>query len=198
MLKLSLTALAVLLAFGLVFALLPSKAPADTTGIRLEGVSLQLYPARDPDAQWRFGAQNVQYDPVSNESVLTGLSRGERWVPNPQTGTPELDTTLSASTVKIDGSDNLLMNKAQMVVVRECTSLDLSGTAQEPVKVDQAYGYTAPNARIRFPDGTWTMRNVRASFDLKDTNGEDQALQANLDQTQRCENGRLVPVPANP
>ena len=192
-LKLSLTALAVLLAFGLVFAFLPSKAPADTTGVRLQGVSLRLYPARDPKAEWRFRAENVRYDPVAKESVLTDLSRGERWVPDDTTGQPELDTTLSTSIVRIDGNDNLRMDQAEMVVIEQCTTLVLNGTQGKPVTVDQAFGYTAPEARIKLPDGTWNMRNLRASFDLN-TEGEDQEFEINLDQTQRCENGKLVAV----
>ena len=96
MLKAGVYALLALGIFALVFALLPQRPLASArTGATLRGVTLTLYPSRDPDAVWRFRAADVTSDPLKEETHLSGLSDGGRWVKGPG-GRPRLDATLAA------------------------------------------------------------------------------------------------------
>ncbi|MEW6422349.1 MAG: hypothetical protein AB1511_11585, partial [Deinococcota bacterium] len=141
MLKAGMYALLALGIFALVFALLPPVQPDSArTGVRLQGVALTLYPARDPDAVWRFRAAHVTSDPLRGETLLTGLSDGGRWVKergaNGQpTGRTVLDATLRAPDLTIDAQDNMLTRQARITLVRQCADIFLSGTPKQPVRV---------------------------------------------------------------
>ncbi len=64
---------------------------------------------------------------------------------------------------------------------------------EDPVIIDQQSGFRGPRALIVYPDTVFRAGPVQASFDLKNANFENTVLEANLDSTQECVDGRLVP-----
>lgn len=201
MLKAGVYALLALGIFALVFALLPPAQPdAARTGASLQGVALALYPARDPDAVWRFRAAHVTSDPLQGETHLTGLSNGGRWVrergANGQlTGRAVLDATLSAPDLTIDAQDNMLTRQAQITLVQQCADIALSGTPEQPVRVEQGAGFSAPVARVDSPSLVGRITRLKMTFDFSiEDSGEDSTFNLPIDPTETCVNGKRVPV----
>lgn len=187
-LKYSPAVLAALLVFAAAFTLLPQgTTDAASAGVVLRGVNLRLYPAQDVSAEWRFRAGEITYDPLKAESTVNRLSRGERRVDG------KLDTVVRTDRLTIDASDNLRAGRAELYIPSQCLRVQLTGTAKDPVIIDQQSGFRGPRALIVYPDTVFRAGPVQASFDLKNANFENTVLEANLDSTQECVDGRLVP-----
>lgn len=200
MLKAGVYALLALGIFALVFALLPGRdLGGPQTGATLRGVSLTLYPSRDPGAVWRFQAADVTNDPLKGETHLAGLSNGGRWVKDRQ-GRPVLDATLAAPDLTIDAQDNMLTSRAKITLVQQCADIELRGNDEQPVRVEQGYGFSAPLAQVDSPSLTGRVTRLRMSFQfIVDDAGEDSTLGWDPDATETCENGKRVPLsPATP
>lgn len=200
--KTGLYALLAILAFALIFAFLPGAdrggAKTDAT---LRGVELRLFPARDPDAVWSFSAQNVSSNPVSNETVLTGISGGkrvlkERDASGKLTGRETLDATLDASRLTIDGQDDITTRQARVTLVKQCADIVMKGTPEQPVRIEQGYGFSTPVADIDSPNLTGHVEKMRMSFDfnIEDSDNERSTTTFNIDATETCRNGQRVPI----
>lgn len=198
MLKVGVWVLAGLALFAAVFALLPGAGGgAARTGATLEGVALSLYPARDPDAVWRFQAGAVTSDPLKGETHLTGLSAGGRWVQRrgedgQPSGAPVLDATLDAPDLTIDAQDNMLTRQARITLVQECADIDLQGAPGQPVRVEQGSGFSAPLARVDAPSLKARIPQLHMSFDFQILEAGAAEFSSDLDATETCENGRRV------
>lgn len=191
MLKYGWLALALLFVFGAAFTLF--GRPADTgrtTNVVLRGVQLRLYPTQDQNAEWRFAAGEVTYDPVASQTNITRPTQGERYVRD-VSGGYQLDSTLSTNALTIDASSNLRMERATVYVPSQCATLTLTGTTQNPVIVQQDVGFIAPDSRLRFPGVTGGFKDIQASFNLDVQRGEPK-FTSNLDSTETCVNGRIV------
>lgn len=195
MLKAGVYALLALGIFALVFAFLPQRqADGPQTGATLQGVALTLYPSRDPGAVWRFRAANVTSDPLKGETRLAGLSDGGRWVRD-RAGRLVLDATLAAPDLTIDGQDNMLTSQAKITLVQQCADIDLRGTREQPVRVEQGYGFSAPLAQVDSPSLAGRVTRLRMSFQfIVDDAGEDSTLGWDPDATETCKNGKRVPL----
>jgi hypothetical protein len=68
--RLSLVLIALLTAFGVVFALLPGRKQELREEVTLSGVKMVLYPQADPNARWTFEADEVIYNPNTQESLV--------------------------------------------------------------------------------------------------------------------------------
>lgn len=199
--KIGLYALLGILAFALLFAFMPTANTGKAnTGATLTGVQLKLYPSRDPDAVWSFNAANVTNDPLKSETRLTGISGGERLIKERDgrgvlTGKEVLDARLSTPDLTIDGQDNMTTRQARITLVKQCADIDLSGTTSNPVKIEQGYGFTAPQAKVDSPFMTGNITRLRMSFQfVLEDSGEDSVTTFPLDPTETCQNGQRVPV----
>lgn len=181
-----------ILAFGLLFSLLPARPHAGASGVTLSSARLSLYPEQDPGAVWRFQAREVRVNPELNENTLGGLGRGERWVRG-QDGKSRLDLTLSAPSLTIDGDDNLHTARATIYIPADCTTLTLQGREGRPVVINQQSGYSAaygslssPSVRVEYDDFTsdFAFHNARGNFRA------GVSLDPHPGQT--CVNGRVV------
>ncbi|ACO47255.1 hypothetical protein DEDE109153_06560 [Deinococcus deserti] len=201
--KIGLYALLAIVVFALVFALLPVSRTESPTGATLQGVQLRLYPARDPDAVWSFRAAHVTSDPVTNETHLRTLSGGQRVVKERDnkgmlTGRETLDARLSAPELTIDAQDNMLTRQARITLVRECADIDLTGTPEQPVKIEQGSGFSAAVAKVDSPSMSGTVNRLRMSFQFViEDSAEDSQMVLNFDATEQCINGKRVPVPSS-
>ena len=196
-LRWSVAVLAAIVVFGLVFALLPNRAGAqDRTGVQLRGVSLRLYPAQDQDAEWRFTAPELSFDPVKEEATITGLQRGERWARDPRTRRLGLDLTLGTRQLTIDASDNIRTREADVFLIQGCYSLALKSIEGQPVLIDQNRGISAPVADIRSPAVNGGYENLQMSFDLRSFSAtQRENFTVNSAPDFECVNGRTVPKP---
>lgn len=192
MLKYSPLVLAVILLAGLIVAFIPRPQTVSTSGVVLRGVNLKLYPATDAQAEWRFRADTITSDPTTGETRIDELKRGERFVAG------ELDTVVRTESLTIDSSDNLRSRRAELYIPAQCLTVNIQGTNEKPVVIDQQSGFSGPRARIQYPDLVLTAGPVQASFDLKQTNFENPVFEANLDSTETCVDGKLVPKPRSP
>ncbi|SMB88678.1 hypothetical protein [Deinococcus hopiensis] len=184
--------------FALVFALLPvSRVAGAQTGATLSGVALSLYPSRDADAVWRFRAASVTNDPLTGETRLTGLSEGGRWITERDkagqpTGRRVLDATLAAPDLTIDSQDNLSTHQALITLVKECAAIQLTGTPQQPVRVEQGNGFSAPLTKIDAPSLKAEIPQLRMGFDFVIQDAGPSTVISDLDVTETCENGKRV------
>ncbi|THF87696.1 hypothetical protein E7T09_00140 [Deinococcus sp. KSM4-11] len=194
-------ALLVILGFALLFAFLPSGTTAGSqTGATLSGVKFRLYPSRDEDAVWSFAAQQVTSDPVAGETHLTGLSGGQRLVKqrdpktNALTGRQTLDARLDTQDLTIDDQDNMTTRQAKITLVNECADIDLRGTPDSPVKIEQGQGFSAPVAELSSPLLSGHIENLRMTFgfSIEESDPAHSNFTSNLDTTERCVNGKRV------
>ncbi|MDV6373429.1 hypothetical protein [Deinococcus arenicola] len=200
--KTGLYALLAILAFALIFAFLPGAERAGTkTDAALQGVELRLYPARDPDAVWSFAARDVTSNPVSNETLLTGISGGkrvikERGADGKLTGRETLDATLDAPDLTIDGQDDMTTRQARITMVKQCADILMKGTPENPVKIEQGYGFTAPIAEITSPNVNGHAEKLRMTFDFvsEDMDNDRSTTTYDLEATTTCRDGKIVPV----
>lgn len=199
--KFGLYALLAILAFAAVFAFLPGGSGASAqTGATLQGVKLALYPARDPDAVWTFGARSVVSDPLKGATHLTGLSGGERRLTvrdagGQPTGRTTLDARLDAPDLTIDAQDDLTTRQARITLVQQCAVLALKGTPDQPVRIEQGSGFSAPVAEMTSPllNGHVERLRMTFSFVIEDADDRRSTFTSDLDSTARCVGGRLVP-----
>ncbi|MFC6592043.1 hypothetical protein ACFP81_08560 [Deinococcus lacus] len=84
---------------------------------------------------------------------------------------------------------------ATVRLLEHCADIRLSGTAAQPVKVEQNVGFSAPTAEIDSPQLTGEILQLKMSFDFEILDSLDSSnLGFNLDATEKCENGVRVPV----
>lgn len=192
--------LAALLLFAAVFALLPTRSPRTETGATLQGVSLTLYPASDPDAFWNFEAAQVVSDPLSGETYLSDLQGGGRWLrerdaAGQPTGKPVLDARLDAEDLTIDRQDNMETSAATITLVKECAVVQLSGNAAQPVRVEQNVGFSAPLAEVDSPAIVGKVPDIQMTFGFEILNSSDQSnLGWDMNAAEQCVDGERVPV----
>ncbi len=189
--RLAFMALGILLLLGVVVSIWPVENQVALSNVRLEGVKLELYPAADPDAQWKFSASSVIYNPDTRESQVTLEGTGQRIVK----GVTDLE--LSARELTIDGNDNLRTQTAVVYVKKDCTTVKLGyadgGAGSVPVVIDQNSGYRAPYAEVIAPDYKQTGTNLEASFDLRERFSIDRPEISFVDGgAESCKNGVLI------
>ncbi|WP_261664770.1 hypothetical protein [Deinococcus sp. Marseille-Q6407] len=200
MLKVGSYILGALLLFAVVFALLPVSSPRTQTGATLEGVSLTLYPASDPDAFWKFEADQVVNDPLSGETHLSALKDGGRWVPEQSTngqptGKTVLDAGLTADDLTIDRQDDMVTDSATIMLVKECAKVKLTGNDQQPVRVEQNVGFSAPLAELDSPAITGKVLDMKMTFGFEILESSDKSnFGWDMNATEQCVNGQRVPV----
>ncbi len=203
MLRASLWGLLALLLFGLVFALWPAAPSLRGSGVTLGNVKLRLYPAQDANAEWRFAAREIRVDPEKGETSLDQLGTGERWIradPAAQAaqlqpaGEPnwQLDMTIQADQLVIDGQDNLHANSAELYTLADCSTFTLSALRDQQVIINQQGGYTAPRGQIRSPIYSGTFKDITANFDFSDFRAEqDPGAELRTAPPTRCVGGKI-------
>lgn len=199
--KVGLYSLLALMVFALVFAFLPSADHTSTqTGATLRDVQLTLYPARDPDAVWQFQAANVTNDPITSVTELSGLSGGERLVrvkdkAGQYTGAQTLDATLTTPHLTINAQDDLTTPSAEIYLLNSCAQLNLIGDQNNPVRIEQGYGFSTPLAVVKSPYLNGRITKMRMTFDFKlEDSGTDSVTSFPLDPTEDCVKGKVVPI----
>ncbi len=195
--RVGLYALLGIVVFAITFALWPSGQRAtQQTGAKLQGVELQLYPARDLNAVWKFKAGDVINDPLTGETRLAKISDGKRILTEKTAqGTRKvIDALLSASDLVIDNGDNMTTQEARITLIKECADIDLKGTTQTPVKIEQGYGFSAPVADILSPALNGHIERLRMSFDfnIEDSDDKTSHIQYDPSSTETCVNGKKV------
>ncbi|MBI5811492.1 MAG: hypothetical protein ACOYW9_04205 [Deinococcota bacterium] len=162
MVRYALIVLGLVLGLSVFFATRPvPKPPVPPQGVRLENVSLVLYPEQDPEAKWRFRAKEVVQDPGSRESKVKGLEEGARYVGD------KLDLRLHAPEVTIDRNDNLRAPYATAEILKGCLSVDLGAPGGPPVSIDQRSGFAAPTVRISSPTYNASGVNFTSDFAIE-------------------------------
>ena len=173
MLKLSLLALALVVALLLALALLPERTrvlPDET--IRLENATVTLYPQADPEAVWTFRSDDVAYDPNVRETTLYNIEDSERAVAG------ETDFILQSPELTIDPQDNLRGSRMFVHLVEANWDLDMQADGDEGVLIDQAQGKFIIPTLDYTGEGLGDCNHaerVSMNFDLTDYNagGED-------------------------
>lgn len=199
--KVGLFSLLAIVAFAVIFALLPtSGTQATNTAAQLQDVQLTLYPTRDPDALWRFSAAHVTNDTLTGTTELSGLSAGQRFLRTKNaaggySGGETLDATLTTPKLTINGQDDLLTDKARMTLIKECTDIDLIGSAQDPVKIQQGVGFSAPETEVSGPAMHAKVANLQMDFQTTILSAGRMELIGNLDATETCRDGQRVTLP---
>jgi hypothetical protein len=190
--RIALIALGVLLMLGVIISVLPVSNKEPLGDVRLEGVKLELYPAADPDAKWKFQASEVIYSPETRESRVTLEGVGQRIVKD------KLDLTMRATQLTIDGNDNLRTRDAEVYIPKGCWTVKLGSgaTVSDGVLIDQNSGFRATTADVTGPkfvskggplDAAFNMSDPDARFNLQ--NPEDKV---DPDSKQDCVKGKLV------
>lgn len=165
MLRLALVVFAVVLGVLGVLLLLPGRTQqVPDSSIRLENVSLNLYPEVDRAARWRFEADAVDYLPGSREAVLHRVALGERLVGG------EPDFTLCADEATIDSRDNLRSQRIFVHFLAENIDMDMQGDGLRPVFIDQGSGrFEIPRFSYTGEGlGVNTGEDAFATFDFED------------------------------
>ena len=199
--KVGLYALVGIMAFALIFALLPTPGlDASESGARLSGVQLRLYPSGDANATWSFRAADVRNDPLNGLTTLTGITEGQRLlkeqVQGRFTGREILDATLATQELTIDAQDTMTTRQARITLVQQCADIDLRGTEQTPVKIEQGQGFSAPSARISSPNTNGRIGKLKMTFGfvIEDSDPANSKYTAELDATETCRDGKRVPL----
>ncbi|GAA4004964.1 hypothetical protein GCM10022631_15160 [Deinococcus rubellus] len=191
MLRISVLALTALLLFGLVFALLPASPSVRGSGVTLSNVKLQLYPAQDPRAEWRFAAGQISVDPEKGETSLDQLGQGARWVRN-GAGQLQEDMTINATKLVIDNQDNLHAQQARLYTLADCSTFTLSSQGQQEVIINQQGGYSAPRGEIVSPVQSGVYSDIRANFDFSNFQAVlDPGAEFHTAPPTRCVNGKI-------
>ncbi|WP_424951133.1 hypothetical protein [Deinococcus sp.] len=180
------------LAFGVVFSLLPSAAGVARSGVTLNGVQFSLYPEQDQGAVWRFQARQVSIDPLKDENTLDGLGRGERWLRRLD-GAETLDLTLATRKLVIDGNDTLSTQQAQMYILDGCYTLNFRSTPGKPVVINQRSGYSAPSVSIASPSLNGEIDDFTSPFDLSNVQGSQRpGFTVQTSPETVCQDGKIV------
>ena len=184
-------ALALLVVFGAAFTLLrPPTVTGRTTNVVLRDVQLRLYPTQDQNAEWRFAASEVTYDPVASQTNITRPTQGERYVRD-AAGSFQLDSTLSTSALTIDANSNLRMTRATVTVPSQCATATLTGSEANPVVVQQDVGFVAPKATMNAPSYSADVTDMQATFALVVQRGYGET-RLNPDATAECVDGKII------
>lgn len=130
--------------------------------VRLHDAQVRLYPAGDPDAHWRFDADEVAYDPGSRETTLLTIRDGERRVGD------VLDFTLRSERLVIGRNDDLRAPRMDVHLVEDDLDVEMEGSEDRLVLVDQDEGrFEVPRIHIFGEDfGESRYENMRVSFDF--------------------------------
>jgi hypothetical protein len=190
--RIALMALGVLLFLGVIISVLPVSNKEPLGDVRLEGVKLELYPAADPDAKWKFQASEVIYSPETRESQVTLQGTGVRIVKD------TLDLELRASQLTIDGNDNLRTRDAEVYIPKGCWTVQLGSgaTGSDGVLIDQNSGFRATTAEVYGSNFTSKGGPLDAAFNMSDENARFNLQNPNdrfdPDSKQICKNGKLV------
>jgi len=185
-------ALGILLLLGVVVSVWPVQNQVALSNVRLEGVKLELYPAADPDAQWKFNASSVIYNPDTRESQVTLEGAGQRIFK----GVTDLE--LSARELTIDGNDNLRTRAAEVYIPKGCWTVKLGSgaTASDGVLIDQNTGFRATTAEVSGPKFVSKGGPLDAAFNMSDENArfnmQNPVDSIDPDSKQTCVNGKLV------
>ncbi len=192
MTRLALIALAVLIVFGVVLSVLPSPKAEALAEVRLEEVTLELYPAADPDAKWTFGAKDVIYNPETRESTVQLQGTGQRILKG------KVDLELRSDVLTIDSQDNLRLLKADVFVPEGCYALRLQNKNDQGqgvgfVTIDQNNGYAAPFIHMRYKGSKSELYGFTSGFALNNTKfAEDDRniYSSDIDSKESCETVR--------
>jgi hypothetical protein len=152
--------LAALVVIGLVVSFIPNPGSVPLGNVKLDGVTLELYPAADLDAKWVFKASTVTVDPETRESIATLSGDGIRFVKG------KADLYLRTPTVIIDGNDNIRTQEAKIYIPKGCLVLKLGQPNAAFVTIDQNAGYSAPYVDIQSEDYTQTGIDFKSNFDV--------------------------------
>ena len=177
---------------GVIVSVLPVSNKKPLEDVRLEGVKLELYPAADPDAKWKFQASEVIYSPETHESQVTLQGIGVRIVKD------KLDLELRASHLTIDGNDNLRTRAAEVYIPKGCWTVKLGSgaTASDGVLIDQNTGFRATTAEMTGPKLVSKGGPLDAAFNMSDENArfnmQNTVDSVDPDSKQTCVNGKLV------
>jgi hypothetical protein len=192
MTRLALIALAALIIFGVVVSILPAPKSEAKAEVLLEGVSLELYPAADPDAKWFFSAKDVRYNPETRESTVRLEGIGQRVLKG------KVDLELRSDVLTIDSQDNLRLIKADVFVPEGCYALRLQnkndqGEGSGFVTIDQNSGYSAPFIHMRYQGSKSQLYGFTSGFALDNTKfAEDprNKFLSDIDSKESCESVR--------
>ena len=178
------------LLLGVVAALLPVPVSSEGGGVELSNVKMRLYPrTEDKGVVWLFGAKTLTYNPGQSESALNGLEQGQRLVKG------KLDMTLETQSLTIDQNDVLYTDLVTLTIPKECATLTFGQPgAARAVMIDQNTGFSGPNVRYKSAITTLTATSVKSDFALKDLRMPGARFLGDLDATQKCKNGKIVPA----
>ena len=172
MFRLALLALGLTVVVLVALSLLPQRKQATPGGtIALSDARVTLYPQADPQAVWHFAAEQVDYEPDVQETVLHDIKDAERTVDG------KTDFTLASKRLVIDAQENLRGQRLEVYVPDVGWTLDMRAQNGDPVRLDQEQGrFIAPAISITDETGEniSTSRNLSMNFDLTDvqTGGE--------------------------
>ena len=188
MTRLALIALAVLIVLGLVVSVLPAPVAQAKADVTLQDVSLELYPAADPDAKWLFSAKDVVYNPETRESTVRLTGVGQRILKG------KTDLELRSDVLTIDAQDNLRLLQADVFVPEGCYALRLQNKNDQGegvgfVTIDQNNGYTAPFIHMRYQGSKSELYGFTSGFALNNTKFADDArnkFSSDMDSSESC------------
>ncbi len=172
MFRLALLALGLTVAVLIVLSLFPQQQQVTPGGtIALSGATVTLYPQADPDAVWHFAAEQVDYEPDAQETVLRDIGDAERTVGG------KTDFTLASKRLVIDAQDNIYGQQIEVYLPDVGWTLDMRARNGEPVLLNQEQGrFVAPAIDIAEKTGEniSSSKNLSMNFDLTDvkTGGE--------------------------
>ena len=176
-------ALALLLLGLLAFLFRPPAVSQEGGGEgRFEEVEFWLFPKADPDARWRFSAQAVDYDADRRQIEVSGMAEGARYVEE------NTDLLLYAERVTIDRFDNLRMPQAVVELPNECWRLELEGSEERPVRIDQNQGFYAPSFVLRGPGLRVEGKGFRSDFALENVTWRSGKEEWRTGEEDACQN----------
>lgn len=163
MFRLALLALGLTVAVLVVLSLFPQQQQVTPAGtIALSGATVTLYPQADPDAVWHFAAEQVDYEPDLQETILRDIEDAERTVDG------ETDFTLASERLVIDAQENLRGQQLEVYIPEARWTLDMRSKPGTPVLINQQEGrFSAPFLGISGPDISSRAQDAGMDFDLK-------------------------------
>ena len=163
MFRLALLALGLTVVVLVALSLLPQRKQATPGGtIALSDARVTLYPQADPQAVWHFAAEQVDYEPDVQETVLHDIKDAERTVGG------KTDFTLASKRLVIDAQENLRGQRLEVYIPEAKWTLDMRSKPGTPVFIDQQEGrFSAPFLDISGPDISSRAQDAGMDFDLK-------------------------------
>ena len=162
MFRLALFALGLTVTVLVVLSLFPQRQQVMPGGtIALTGAEVTLYPQADSEAVWHFAAEQVDYEPDVQETVLHNIGDAERTVDG------ETDFTLASKRLVIDGQENLRSQQLEVYIPEAKWTLLMRSKPGTPVFIDQQEGrFSAPFLEISGPDISSRAQDAGMDFDL--------------------------------